>query len=109
MDTDKITQDEMVKMFGDAMPIEAVNLIWQSPGTKTVGEVRAELRRIAEKRPFVSGSCEGERCQCGQPAQHKVEETIFHDDPVPHRHPLTSYICHHHFVEIMGPAADRRS
>lgn len=106
-DTDKITKEEMMKMFGETMPIEAVNLIWNSPGTKTIGAVRAELRHIAEKRPFVSSSCEGEKCFCGQIAEHKVEETIFHDDPVPNRHPLTSYICHHHFVEIMGTAAKR--
>lgn len=54
---------------------------------------------------FVSGSCGGERCWCGEPATHKVEETIFHDDPLPHRHPLTSYVCHWHFVQMMGPAA----
>ena len=54
---------------------------------------------------FVSGCCEGERCRCGNAAEHKVEEVIFYDDPMPHRHPLTSYICHQHFVELMGPAA----
>lgn len=56
---------------------------------------------------FVSLSCGGERCYCGAPAAHKVEETIFHDDPNPNRHPLTSYICHKHFVDVMGPAAER--
>lgn len=65
---------------------------------------------------FVSVCCEGERCHCGAPAEHKVEETIFSDDPTgtmkmgghtfPARHPLTSYICHKHFREIMGPMAD---
>lgn len=55
---------------------------------------------------FVSASCEGERCRCGEPAQHKVEETIFWDDPVQGRHPLTAYICHRHFVELMGAAAE---
>lgn len=59
-------------------------------------------------KPFVSGYCEGERCYCGAPAEHKVEEVIFDDDPVPIRHGLTRYICHQHFREIMGPAADRR-
>lgn len=59
-------------------------------------------------KPFVSGCCEGERCYCGEPAEHKVEETIFFDDPVKNRHPLTRYVCHPHFREIMGPAADRR-
>lgn len=59
-------------------------------------------------KPFVSGCCEGERCYCGAPAEHKVEETIFHDDPFQFRHPLTTYICHTHFREMMGPAADYR-
>jgi hypothetical protein len=59
-------------------------------------------------KPFVSLSCGGERCSCGQPAEHKVEEVIFADDPLPNRHPLTAYICHRHFKVIMGPAADRR-
>lgn len=58
---------------------------------------------------FVSASCEGERCSCGEPAQHKVEEAIFWDDPVQGRHPLTAYVCHRHFVEIMGPAAARET
>jgi len=56
---------------------------------------------------FVSASCQGERCYCGQPAEHKVEETIFDDDPDPVRHPLTQYVCHFHFRRIMGPAAER--
>lgn len=54
---------------------------------------------------FVSESCKGEKCWCGTDAEHKVEEHIFHDDPVPNRHPLTSYVCHEHFRQIMGPAA----
>ena len=57
------------------------------------------------ERGFVSGCCEGEKCHCGADASHKVEETIFHDDPIPHRHPLTTYLCHAHFVQAMGPAA----
>lgn len=58
-------------------------------------------------KPFVSKCCEGERCWCAEPAEHKVEETIFADDPLPHRHPLTTYLCHLHFREMMGPAADK--
>lgn len=64
---------------------------------------------------FVSKCCQGESCFCGAPAEHKVEETIFSDEPpighipglgIPiHRHPFTAYICHKHFVQIMGPAA----
>lgn len=57
--------------------------------------------------PFVSACCQGERCYCGAPAEHKVEETIFHDDPHQHRHPFTTYICHEHFVQLIGPAAEQ--
>ena len=56
---------------------------------------------------FVSACCKGERCFCGADAQHKVEETIFPDDPHPIRHPLTTYVCHEHFRQLMGPAVDR--
>lgn len=59
---------------------------------------------------FVSVSCQGERCGipgCSDPAEHKVEETIFHDDPMPQRHPLTTYLCHTHYRQLMGAAADR--
>ena len=55
------------------------------------------------QRAFVSACCDGERCYCGEPAKHKIEETIFFDDPNPGRHPFTSYVCHDHFVQIMGP------
>lgn len=58
---------------------------------------------------FVSGSCLGEKCFCRSPAEHKVEETIFLDDPSPVRHPLTAYLCHEHFSMLMGPAARARS
>lgn len=50
---------------------------------------------------FVSVCCEGEKCFCGVPASHKVEEVIFDDDPSPLRHPLTAYICDYHFRQIM--------
>ena len=46
-DTDKITRQEMIGMFGTDMPAEAINLMWDSPDTKTLGELRAELRQIA--------------------------------------------------------------
>jgi hypothetical protein len=71
---------------------------------------------------FVSATCQGERCFCGAPAEHKVGEQIPDDDPrfsddwhVAHGlrlrgapfHELTAYVCHEHFRQIMGPAADR--
>lgn len=66
---------------------------------------------------FISVCCGGEKCRCGADAEHKVEETIFDDEPRNEvtfdsgetfkitRHPLTAYICHACFVRIMGPAA----
>jgi hypothetical protein len=57
---------------------------------------------------FISGACQGERCWCSQPAEHKVEEAILFDDPLPNRHPLTTYVCHAHFRQMMGPAAGEK-
>lgn len=56
---------------------------------------------------FSSKYCDGERCWCSNPATHKIEEVVFDDDPVPERHPLTSYVCFEHFRQMMGPAAER--
>lgn len=44
------TQDELMQMFGSTLPIEAVKLLWGSPGDVTLSEVRAQLRRIAADR-----------------------------------------------------------
>lgn len=55
---------------------------------------------------FVSAACDGERCSvCKSPAEHKVEEVVQFDDPLPERHPLTGYLCHPCFVAVMGAAA----
>jgi hypothetical protein len=53
----------------------------------------------------------GEKCRvCGADAQRKVEEVIFDDDPMPHRHNYTAYLCLEHFNAIMGiRARDERS
>lgn len=42
-----ITQDEMFAMFDEKIPIEAFNLIWNSPRDMTIGQIRARLREIA--------------------------------------------------------------
>jgi len=42
-----ITQDEMVAMFGERMPIQAVELLWSAPPGSTVAQLRARLREIA--------------------------------------------------------------
>jgi hypothetical protein len=70
-----------------------------------------ETGTMSENRPFVSMYCEGERCNfegCSALAEHKIEETIFDDDPLQPRHELTAYVCHSHFRQMMGPAADHR-
>jgi hypothetical protein len=52
---------------------------------------------------FVSRSCGGERCSvCRADATHKLGEEIMHDDPSPHRHNLTAYVCCEHFRMIVG-------
>ena len=52
---------------------------------------------------FRPASSVGETCAlCSQDAWRKVEETIFHDDPHPMRHPLTTYLCLEHFNVLMG-------
>lgn len=51
----------------------------------------------------MSMHCEGERCtMCNAPATHKVAEVVFDDDPLPHRHELTSYLCTPCFNTVMG-------
>jgi hypothetical protein len=50
---------------------------------------------------FVSKYCKGEKCFCGKVATHKIEETVFDDDPLPNRHELTSYVCDGHFNLVM--------
>lgn len=52
---------------------------------------------------FVSKFVKGEKCFCGQPAAHKLEEVVQSDDPFKMRHPLTAFVCEKHFAQIMGP------
>jgi hypothetical protein len=58
--------------------------------------------------PFVSATCEGERCHCGKPAAKKVGEEIPFDDPAPARHSLTAYVCADHYAELMGPVGAKQ-
>jgi hypothetical protein len=60
---------------------------------------------ITNKGVYIPGSCTGVKCFCGKDAKHKLEETIFDDDPHPFRHNLTSYVCCEHFQLIMGSYA----
>jgi hypothetical protein len=49
MSEEKITQDEMVDLFGEEMPVQAVELLFTSSPEKTVGELRKELRMMSAK------------------------------------------------------------
>lgn len=46
---EKISQNEMREMFGDMIPMEAVSIIWDGDGSKTVAQARAELRALSVK------------------------------------------------------------
>ena len=46
----KFTQEELVGLFGDTLPIEVVNLLWNAPDGKTVGQIRTEVRAFAARQ-----------------------------------------------------------
>jgi hypothetical protein len=67
---------------------------------------------------YVPDSAEGERCGvvgCSSPAKHKVEEVMPNENfksiedmlnsKYVIRHPLTTYLCCHHFSLLMGSTA----
>lgn len=45
-----MTMDELFDAFGGTIPMEVCGLIFDSPETKTVGEVRRGVRRMMERR-----------------------------------------------------------
>lgn len=53
MNEGPITREEMITLFGEEIPMEAVALIWNEPEGMTIGQIRAKLREIA-------------RCHCGR-------------------------------------------
>lgn len=53
---DKISRDELREMFGEAIPIEAVNIFWGGPDDMTVGQCRAKLRELAARQVIVHGT-----------------------------------------------------
>jgi len=78
-------------------------------------ERQLELERGRQDNPrFVSGSCLGEICSiCLKhlgirvSATCKVGEEVAFDDPNPHRHNLTAYLCSKHFDEIFSSTTGR--
>lgn len=61
---------------------------------------------VGVKCQFVKDPQLGGSPQCGDPASHKVGEEIFDDDPIPHRHNLTAYLCCRHYRLVMGGSCD---
>jgi hypothetical protein len=70
-----ITQDEMIKMFGEAMPVEAAILLWNSPPDWTIGQVRAKLRVIAGalSAPIAAGGGEATAHVKGAEDEFRIE------------------------------------
>ena len=68
------------------------------------------MEKIKTINHFVSMYCNGEKCKiCKADATHKLEETIFDDEPNPQingfsmrRHHFTVYVCCNCFRIIMG-------
>lgn len=64
---------------------------------------------------YIPESSVGEKCSCGKPANHKVEEVLDYgvfesiEDMISTgvRHPLTTYLCCSCFSALMGPTASR--
>ena len=48
-----ISREEMRALFGEEMPMEAVQLLWGAGPDETIGSVRAKLRALAKERPRV--------------------------------------------------------
>jgi hypothetical protein len=45
-----------------------------------------------------------EKCFCGNPARHKIEEYVYWHDPMPKVAPPVAYLCRAHFGMVMGRA-----
>lgn len=43
----KIGQDELRRIFGDTIPIEAVQTLWDADESKTIEDIRAEITALA--------------------------------------------------------------
>ncbi|MGR3495243.1 hypothetical protein [Citreimonas sp.] len=46
-EAERITQSELQQLFGDRIPVEAVNLFWNCPPEWTLDKLRAEIRKLA--------------------------------------------------------------
>lgn len=65
MSEDKITQEEMVALFGSTMPMDAVDLLCNAADNMTLGQARSQLREIAKANNGALKPCPG----CGGAAK----------------------------------------
>lgn len=81
MSEEKLTHAELGEIFGKTMPIEAVNLIWNSPDHVTVGEIRRELRAMgnAHKRQKAVADAIAKRLEPYATDAENDWDWIFHD------------------------------
>lgn len=54
MKTGPVTQAEIVEIFGDTIPLQAVQLVTDMPSDMTFDKLRAELKAIARNQAAVS-------------------------------------------------------
>jgi hypothetical protein len=52
-DTKKIERDELHELFGDTIPLEVVDMLWNEANSHlTVGQMRAKIRQYARQLPL---------------------------------------------------------
>ena len=83
-DTDPISRAELVEMFGTDMPVEAVQALWGADDGRTVGQVRAEIRRLGALRRREREEAEAIReIETGWFKRlHEVHNALQADEPV---------------------------
>lgn len=47
VETAKYSQGELLRLFGDRMPVEVVNLLFDAPGDMTLGQIRERIAEMA--------------------------------------------------------------
>lgn len=49
MSDDKITLEELIELFGGSIPMEAVQMLFNAPPERTIGDVRADITALAKR------------------------------------------------------------
>lgn len=99
-----LTDVEKLELFGQH--INHPGRFADAVEAAVLAKLRSQAAPAGPPAHFVSACCAGELCaRCTSPATHKVGEEVLPDEPNPHRHNLTAYLCCTHFRELFGPAA----